>query len=126
VFTAEQSFERGFMFWRQDTRQIYVLVNGGPWQVFPDTWTSDQPQYSCPDVAPSKSPPTPLHGFGKVWCERLGGPSAAIGWATRQELGFPDDRWVDYEHGTMLWSAQWSNQRGIFVLYADGTWQLKR
>lgn len=126
VWTAEELFQRGFMFWREDTRQIYVLAAGGTWQVFHDTWTEDQPLYSCPDVAPSQSPPTPLRGFGKVWCERLGGPNAAIGWATQQEEGFADDRWVDCQHGTMLRSGQWGELWGIFVLYGDGTWQLKK
>jgi sugar lactone lactonase YvrE len=122
VFTAEQPFENGFMFWREDTRQIYALHSEGTWEVFHDTWTEDQPKYSCPDVAPSQSPPTPLRGFGKVWCEQLGGPTAAIGWATDRELGFPDDRWVVCERGMMLWSDQW----GILVLYGDGTWQHRR
>jgi hypothetical protein len=126
VFTAEQPFENGFMFWREDTRQIYVLHSKGTWQVFPDTWTSDQPPYSCPDVAPSQSPPTPLAGFGKVWCEQLGGPNSEIGWATHQEQVFPDDRWVDCEHGMMLWSSQWGEQWGVFALYDDGTWKTKK
>ena len=42
------------------------------------------------------------------------------------EQGFPDDRWVDCEHGTMLWSGQWGDPWGIFVLYDDGTWQLEK
>jgi hypothetical protein len=115
---ARQAFERGFMFWREDTRQIHVLHSEGTWQVFPDTWTPDQPLYSCPDVAPSESPPTPLSGFGKVWCERLGGPSAAIGWAKAIEEGYTGAA-IKFERGLMLWSKD----RIIYVLVGEGTWQ---
>jgi len=115
---AQEAFERGFMFWREDTRQIYVLHGEGTWQVFPDTWTPDQPLYSCPDVAPSQSPPTPLSGFGKVWCERLGGPGAAIGWATAAEQGHIGAA-MQFQRGLMLWSKD----RIIYVLFDDGTWQ---
>jgi predicted Ser/Thr protein kinase len=115
---AQEVFERGFMFWREDTSQIYVLHSEGVWQVFPDTWTAEQPRYSCPDVAPSESPPTPLSGFGKVWCERLGGPSAAIGWAKAAEEGYTGAV-MGFERGLMLWSKD----RVIYVLFGDGTWQ---
>jgi serine/threonine protein kinase len=115
---AQEAFERGFMFWREDTRQIYVLHSAGTWQVFPDTWISDQPPYSCSDVAPSESPPTPLAGFGKVWCERLGGPSAAIGWATATEEGYTGAA-IKFERGLMLWSKD----HIIYVLFDDGTWR---
>jgi hypothetical protein len=115
---AQEAFERGFMLWREDTRQIHVLHSEGTWQVFPDTWTPDQPRYSCPDVAPSESPPTPLCGFGKVWCERLGGPGAAIGWATAIEQGYTGAA-MGFERGLMLWSKD----RIIYVLFGDGTWR---
>jgi hypothetical protein len=115
---AQEVFERGFMFWREDTRQIYVLHSEGVWQVFPDTWTAEQPRYSCPDAAPSESPPTPLCGFGKVWCEQLGGPGAAIGWAKAVEEGYTGAA-IEFERGSMLWSKD----RIIYVLFGDGIWQ---
>jgi hypothetical protein len=31
---------------------------------FDDTWDESQPAYSCPDLAPSQTPPTPQRGFG--------------------------------------------------------------
>ncbi len=114
---SQEAFLRGFMFWREDTRQIHVLHSEGTWQVFPDTWTPDQPLYSCPDVAPSQSPPTPLHGFGKVWCEQLGGPSAAIGWAKTIEEGYTGAA-MEFERGLMLWSKD----RIIYVLFNVGIW----
>jgi len=69
-------------------------------------------------VAPSESPPTPLSGFGKVWCERLGGPSAAIGWAKAAEEGYTGAA-MEFERGLMLWSKD----RIIYVLFGDGTWR---
>ena len=65
---AEQSFEAGWMFWRSDTSEIYALPLAQPYGRFEDTWDESQPAYSCPDLAPSQTPPTPQRGFGKVWC----------------------------------------------------------
>lgn len=67
---AEQSFEGGRMFWRSDTRDIYVLPWGQPYVRFDDTWDGSQPAYSCPEAAPPQTPPTPQRGFGKVWCNQ--------------------------------------------------------
>ncbi len=65
---AEQSFEGGMMFWRSDTTEIYALPTGAPYAHFDDTWDESQPTYSCPDLFPTQTPPTPQRGFGKVWC----------------------------------------------------------
>jgi len=59
------------MYWRSDTGEIYVFTRGQLYaQVFDDTWDESQPAYSCPDLAPSQTPPTPQRGFGKVWCNQ--------------------------------------------------------
>jgi hypothetical protein len=82
-----QPFENGWMFWREDIREIYVVYRSG-WANYLDTWQEGQDEYSCPETgAPSQTPPTPKRGFGKVWCE-LGGPNAAIGWALAAETGY--------------------------------------
>ena len=65
---VEESFERGWMFWRSDTREIYALAYGWPYARFADTWEESQPEYTCPDSDPRQTPPTPKRGFGKVWC----------------------------------------------------------
>jgi photosystem II stability/assembly factor-like uncharacterized protein len=65
---AEQSFEGGWMFWRSDTTAIYALPLTQPYARFDDTWDESQPDYSCPDLALSQTPPTPQRGFGLVWC----------------------------------------------------------
>jgi photosystem II stability/assembly factor-like uncharacterized protein len=65
---AEQSFEGGWMFWRGDTSEIYALPLAKPYGRFDDMWDESQPVYSCPELAPSQTPPTPQRGFGLVWC----------------------------------------------------------
>jgi hypothetical protein len=116
---AQQSFERGVMFWRKDTDEIYVLTQDGSWQVYNDTWEEGMDEYSCPDVAPRQTPPTPIRGFGKVWCEQLGGPDAEIGPALNDERGY-EALWQRFERGLM-----WQGSDGyIYVFYEDNSWQL--
>jgi hypothetical protein len=82
---AYQTFERGLMVWRGDTRQIFVLYGNGTYMVYPDTWTADQP------VDSGEMPPggliLPAHGFGKVWAEQPG-VRDGLGWATSQESSY--------------------------------------
>ncbi|MDP2728378.1 MAG: hypothetical protein Q8P59_12650, partial [Dehalococcoidia bacterium] len=115
VYSAEQFFQKGYMFWRSDTRQIYVIMNSGRWAVYPDNWQEGEP---LPTV--TATPPAglvePERGFGKVWHARLD-VRDALGWATGRERGF-DGIVQSFERGTMLWS----DGRFIFVLVADGTW----
>jgi tRNA A-37 threonylcarbamoyl transferase component Bud32 len=116
---AQQSFERGVMFWRKDTDEIYVLAQGGSWQMYIDTWEEGMDEYSCPDVAQRQTPPTPIRGFGKVWCEQLGGPDADIGWAVNDERAY-NAHWQSFERGLM-----WQGREGyIYALCHDGSWQL--
>lgn len=58
------------MLWRKSTSLIYVAYDNGSWAQFDDTWEEGRdPTYSCPDSStPSSMPPTPLRGFGKIWC----------------------------------------------------------
>jgi hypothetical protein len=69
---ATQEFQRGRMFYRGDTRQIYALcfesvIYNGKWSVFPDTWAEGQPEGGGP--APDSGYFLPRRGFGKVWRE---------------------------------------------------------
>jgi uncharacterized protein with LGFP repeats len=119
VYAAQQFFERGVMFWRQDNLDIYVLLHDGNWEERKDNWGGAPDEYSCPDIAPRDTPPTPKRGFGDLWCNQLGGPNAAIGWATTAEEGY-DARWQIFEHGLM-----WQGKDGqVYILYEAGTWQV--
>ena len=113
-----QLFEYGWMFWREDIREIYVVYHSG-WSNYLDTWQEGQPEYSCPETgAPSQSPPTPKRGFGKLWCE-LGGPNAAIGSAVAAETGYTMQIWV-FSNGDM---EVLDPDGRVFVLRADRTCQ---
>jgi photosystem II stability/assembly factor-like uncharacterized protein len=101
---AEQSFEGGWMFWRSDTSEIYALPLSQPYGQFDDTWDESQPVYSCPELAPSQTPPTPQRGFGKVWCSE---PmiSQLLGTATSGERLF-DARLQEFDSGLIFEAEQ--------------------
>ena len=101
ITTSYQPFEHGFMFWRQDTRQIYAVYDDGLWQVFQDTWQEGEPEYSCPDDStPRRTPPTPRRGIGKAWCTQPG-VRDKLGRALQDENG--NTRPVqDFQQGVML------------------------
>jgi len=116
TWAAEQSFQNGYMFWRQDTDAIHVLYTNGTWQAYDDTWSVGEPEHDPAIVAPVGYY-QPKRGFGKVWRQESGVRSG-LGWATTDERAFHAAA-QRFEHGAMFWS----NTRGIHVLYDDGTWQ---
>ncbi len=117
IALAEEAFEQGRMFWRGDSREIYVLYEDHTWRDFADTWHDGQPQ----DDPSLTAPPglfQPKRGFGKVWREKLGGPASRIGWAVEEERGFT--RVVQaFDEGIILWSDLGTD----YILYADGNWE---
>ena len=117
VALAEESFERGRMFWRGDSREIYVLHDDHTWRDFADTWQEGQPQ-DDPDLVAPPGLLQPKRGFGKVWREELGGPVSQIGWAREEERGFTGMVQA-FDSGTILWSDLGT----AYVLYADGSWE---
>jgi hypothetical protein len=105
------------MFWRGDLRRIYALYDDNTWQWFVDTWDGSQPEYTCPESATSKTPPTPIRGFGKVWCLEAG-VRQRIGSAKEEERGY-EGSVQDFQHGLMITSRA----SEIYILYNDGTWE---
>ncbi len=77
-----QAFERGFMIWDGNQRQIFVM--GNTIMSFQDSWDGD-------DIVYQESPPDglvqPLHGFGTVWVENRQ-VRDMLGWATSEEQQF--------------------------------------
>jgi hypothetical protein len=116
VWAAEESFQGGYMFWRDDTKVIYVLYNNGTWQSFNDTWTTGQPETDT-SIVPPPGYYQPKRGFGKVWRDNSSVRST-LGWATTEERGFYAS--VQQFSGGLMF---WSNVRGIYVLYSDGRWE---
>ena len=113
---AAQPYEHGRMVWRQDLRVIYVLHADGTWAGYPDTWQEGTPDRD-PAIVPPEGLYQPVRGFGKVWREELGGPEAALGWATAEERG-----------GVLLiqHAARGALLRDVdgtrYALHDDGTW----
>jgi hypothetical protein len=81
VSAVMQPFERGYMIWQSDTRQIYVLYNGGSAGRYQDSWVQGE-------TFDTGTPPTgliaPERGFGKIWTQQIG-VRDNIGWAIGQE-----------------------------------------
>lgn len=87
ITAAYLPFERGFMLWRADTRQVYVLYSDtNTYDTFVDTWSEGE---TIPDDG--RQPPAgtfrPQRGFGKIWAAQ---PAVRdrLGWATGAETGY--------------------------------------
>jgi hypothetical protein len=111
VWSAWQPFERGYMWWRQDIDWAYVIhwqdgadPQKGDWTTGGESWKWDD---SFPDgrgLVPPAGRFEPVRGFGFVWFNFLGGPSAQIGWGTDREKGFCANVQA-FERGTILHSS---------------------
>lgn len=116
VATAYLPFERGQMIWRQDNSAIYVFLNDGTWKQYDDLWAEGDPEFSCGEAL---SPPTPVRGFGRVWCDN---PSVreSLGAATAVEIGDSGGSVQDYVNGLILLAPDGST----FVLAGEtATWR---
>jgi hypothetical protein len=116
TWLAGEHFEGGQMFWREDVDVILVLYQSGYWSAFMDIWQESDPEFSCLDIAPAESPPTPKRGFGKIWCT-YGDVRAGLGWATDAETGYYG-MVQDFTNGTILQIID----GGTYILFGDSTW----
>ena len=89
IYVAQQRFERGWMFWLQPNRQIWVLTRDSAgkaiWSVYDDTFVEGEAEYDPQLVAPEDFH-QPIRGFGKLWRENLE-VRQAVGWALSPERG---------------------------------------
>jgi len=113
LFLAEQPFERGLMFWREDLRIIYVLYADGSWSQYMDTYREDQPPYDV-TIVPPAGLYQPVRGFGQVWREE-DGVREGLGWATAEEQGGTGLLQV-FQRGLMLLDLGGR----VYVLYTEG------
>jgi len=114
VWMAEEDFQRGRVFWREDNDKIYVLYSNGSWERYDDIWREGDPVFTC---GTQSSPPTPLRGFGKVWCT-YSNVRQGLGDATNSEWG-EYGAVQDFSGGLIL---QTGSGR-IYIFYSDGTWR---
>lgn len=110
-----QTFERGTMYWRSDTRTIYALASDGQfWQVA-DSWNDGMP-VDDPMLVPPGGLIQPVRGFGLAW-RNTQAIRDAIGWATAAEYPY-QGMWQDFERGAMFVGT--NNQ--VYAIYAaEGT-----
>jgi serine/threonine-protein kinase len=122
---AEQAFDNGHMFWRQDNDYAYVVYEqgglNGTYQAYTDMWHEGDPDYSC-SASPPPGKVQPIRGFGAVWCH-LGGPSAAIGWGLGEEAGFwpgnADPMVQDFERGFIFRDSDGTTRGMAYVFFSD-------
>lgn len=116
VNTAYAPFEGGQMLWRGDTDMIYVLYHDGRWASYSNEWHEGDPVYSCGEEA---SPPTPIRGFGRVWCD-YPDVGEELGAMTAAEIGDSGSVAQDFVNGTILVAPF----GGLFVLVGEaGVWR---
>jgi serine/threonine-protein kinase len=122
---AEQAFDNGHMFWRQDNDRVYVVYEqgglSGSYQTFGDIWSEGDPEYSCA-ASPPPGRVQPKRGFGAAWCD-LGGPTAAIGWGLGEEAGFwpgyGDPLVQDFQRGFIFRDSDGTTKGMAYVFFAD-------
>jgi serine/threonine protein kinase len=117
TFAAQEKFQGGWMYWREDNDRIYAIYRSGNWGRYNDIWQEGDPDFSCLDAnTPAGSPPTPARGFGKIWCAHPEVRSG-LGNATDGEQGF-DVTVQKFDQGIML-----RTDLGIWILYNNGLWE---
>lgn len=123
---AEQAFDNGHMFWRQDNDRVYVVYEhgglNGTFQAPTEKWTEGvDPDYSCA-ATPPPGKVQPVRGFGLIWCN-LGGPSAAIGWGLGEEAGFwagkGDPMVQDFEQGMIFRDSDGTTKGLAYVFFGN-------
>lgn len=115
---SELDFQRGKMFQRHDTGQIYVMETTGLWSIYPAPLTDQYPEFVETDETGIYEPGGV---FGYLWSEDST-IVETLGLAIEDANHEYDDSLIQtFEDGTMLYSSDGF----IYVLYDDnGTWEL--
>jgi hypothetical protein len=121
VQAAYEVFENGYMLWRGDTSDIYVLLNTSEVRVIKDRWQGEI--ITFPDQPPAGLY-QPMRGFGRVWVDD---PALrkAIGWAVTLEQGYTMNYQLSSDFSPRLY-VNWPDGTVIYLsLYGDtGTWDV--
>jgi serine/threonine-protein kinase len=111
-----EPFERGWMLWRGDLHQIYVLRQAGAWAVYDDLWRDGDMQWDA-SIVPPGGFMQPVRGFGLVWRQQAG-VRDDLGWATASEATF-DATFQPFERALLIADG---TQARLWALLSDGTW----
>ena len=101
------------MYWRKDNSAIYAVIKGGHWESHRDTWQEGEPAYTC---GTPQTPPTPIRGFGRVWCNNPNVRSG-VGNAVSGEYAMSITA-QQFERGLIMQT----DDRTV-VLFDNGTWE---
>ena len=142
VWAAWQPFEGGYMLWRSDSMDVYILYHQGApnsstgsWELWYLDWDGSPGGIGLP---PPSGRVEPVRGFGWVWREHLDGPDGPLGWALEREKGFCA-RVQTFESGTIVGSTTDPRCDGqqpgdasdpsltpfLCALYGDRTWECR-
>ena len=118
---AYMPFERGVMFWLEDTNKIYVLSYGtselqGTFSSYQDTWREGMPE-TDPSIQPPDGFIQPDRGFGQAW-RTYPGVRDALGWGTGGSHGYT--ALAVYQEDNVIVSGP---DNRVYQLSSDGTWQ---
>lgn len=110
-----------FMLWLSNEAQIYVLRPDHRWEVYVDSWSEDQPTYSCNPLGVAEdSPPLPRRGFSKIWCS-VEGLAEIMGTVPREERLCQHAVIQQFERGRLLGCYEDATIRYIRLL-DNNTW----
>lgn len=121
---ASQDFERGYLLWRIEPDQVYVMYDDGRLGIYPMSVYPESVRQNPPGGDPSIQPPAgfqqPVRGFGLIWRDNSE-VREGIGWALEGEAradwfyGFEAQ---DFVGGTVIHECR----MGVRVLLSSGTW----
>ncbi len=123
---VEEDFVGGKMLWRKpvDMAQAIVLLNSGSWQIYQHRSYNDgvDPEFTCVDEnTPAQCPPTPLRGFGMMWCN-IDAIRSSLGKAVNCERNY-EGTMQQFDNGFILRSDNGTT----YILYGQnsGTWEMR-
>lgn len=121
VQAAFMPFERGFMFWRADTRQLYVLSAAtdelvGTYAVYQDTWREGMPE-TDPEIEPPDEFVQPARGFGQAW-RTYPGVRDLLGWGTAEAQDYT--ALIISDQDDLVLNGP---DNRVYRLYADESWE---
>lgn len=122
--SASQDFERGFLLWRINPDQVYVMYDDGrlgfyPMSVYPES-VRQNPPGGDPNIQPPAGFQQPVRGFGLVWRDNAE-VREGLGWAVEEEARadwYYTFEAQDFVGGTILRECR----MGVRVLLSSGTW----
>ena len=86
VQAAYQPFENGFMLWRGDSGEVWVMEKSGLTLRYPEELYGLLPDNPITDAAP-KGRSVPANGFGRVW-GNVEDIRKALGWSLGSEVSY--------------------------------------